>query len=153
METHPMPWEICRFHLEKVFYWDKTTPSIFIRKTWSNEVIQIHNRQRVKNTSITLFILYFSSITAPRFSLSLWMNDDEALERPGRLGQHITTARPDGAPLGCVGLLVLRDLVVMSCLSCSIWGSYGDMSCISCSSLEELEKIFVYGTCYKWRPT
>lgn len=66
------------------------------------------------------------------------MNDDEALDRPGRLGQPITTARPDGVPLGCVGLLVLRDLVGMSCLSCFLRGSYCEMSC-----MEELGKIFV----------
>ena len=64
------------------------------------------------------------------------IDDDDALERSGRLEQPIAAARPDGVPLGRVGFRVSRDLAGVSCVSRSRRGSSDDVSCVSPISLE-----------------
>jgi hypothetical protein len=58
-----------------------------------------------------------------------WFNDDEALERSGRLGQPIAAALPDGVPPGRVGLRVSRDLV--GCLAYHVSGEAPPATCLA----------------------
>jgi hypothetical protein len=60
-----------------------------------------------------------------------WIDNGEALEWSGRLGHPIAAAHPAWVPPGRVGFWVPRDIVGVSCVSRSQWGSSGDVSCIS----------------------
>lgn len=64
----PKLMEICIFHLERVSYQNKATPSTYTRGSRSTEVIQ-HTID--KNQSTILFALLFPSNTAPCPSLML----------------------------------------------------------------------------------
>jgi hypothetical protein len=86
-----------------------------------------------KTTTKTIYLFTLSSSlfpsTSPRSSSVLhgrWIDDDEALERLGRLEQPIAAARPNGIPPGRVGFRVSRDLVGVSCVSRSRRGSSGN---------------------------
>jgi hypothetical protein len=94
----------------------------------------------VKTQQINLLPFFYPIFPSTSHSSSVlhgrWIDDDEALERLGRLEQPIATARPDGVPHGCVVFRVSRDLVSVSCISRFRRGSSGDVSCVSCSALE-----------------
>jgi hypothetical protein len=45
------------------------------------------------------------------------IDDDDALEQSGWLGQPIAVARPDGVAPGRVGFWISRDLAGVSCVS------------------------------------
>jgi hypothetical protein len=83
-------WETWKIRLGEVSYWDKTTPSIYMRGSWPIKFPSIQSTNTTQNhLSFYHILLSLFPSTSPRSSSVLhgWrIDDDDTLERSGQLG-------------------------------------------------------------------